>query len=153
MNPAPMLLVGLMVSTVTSMSTAPPVTVTLVRDAPVKAGDTPSFDVTITNRSGASVKVVAGGKLQRWYYHPHVTQNGKEVWLPTGCDLPTAPDDTDYVVVPPHGSYSFVLSEYSGSWRELKPGNYRVVVSYDHFRYHEKGYTALSNEVVLQVTR
>jgi hypothetical protein len=89
--------------------------------------------------------------MQRWYFAPLVTRAGKEVWLPRGCDLPGLPSDHDYVVVPPHGTYTFRLSNFSGSWDQLKPGVYLVRIGYQHWRHGEEPYVSESNVVALRI--
>jgi len=120
----------------------------------ITMGQTPTFNVVVTNISDKPARVIdakRGDGLQRWYFVPVVMRGGKEVWLPQGCDLPAPPNDDSYVVVPPHATYSFRLSAFSGSWDQLKPGVYSVRIRYRHWRYGEEPYTSESNTVALRV--
>ena len=116
----------------------------------------PTFLVTVTNQSDHPLHVIAGardGSLQRWYYRARVRQSGHEVFLPRGCDLPVPPSEDDYVLLQSHAQYSFTLSNFSGTFDELKPGSYRVWIEYWCFRSGEESYPPDSNDVTLKVAR
>lgn len=106
----------------------------------IKAGEKPTFVLTIENRGKDAERLVNGNKpgLHSWY-HVSVTQNGKPVELTSILGIPAFPQDKEdgFLVLKAGEKVEFELSNFWEGIEGLGPGKYAARISFG--TWPEKG--------------
>lgn len=114
-------------------------------DVHIKKGNTPKFQLTLTNVSNQACKILNvehRSDLQNTYYKLVITKDGWPVDIPEAISDPGPISDSDWIEVSPGGKKEFLFTSFPLDFQELQPRIYKAYIIFwrDPYQSHLTAY-------------